>query len=492
MDEFLASVGTQVFPLCPMDTLVSLFSMPYVLFFENASRVHDFMPSEILKDSFYKALKKFPILAGHLRDAGKGLLNIVVDKSNLNMPEYTESSSDTHFGDIKAARYSWSAWPQGVTNSGLVPAAGASGEIKLATVHIIRLRDNSGVMLFVSIPHFPMDGTGYLALLNQWASLCKDMRNGTCGAEVDRSDFLFDRSIIAKNLPFARKPLDNTTDLVYKTTSLFGEWLAWISPKTRGALLNKLASMTNLDGHVFRVPKKSLETMRSEVIAAAPRKMRVSTNDLITALVSKTFAQVQNEVDTSTSGGVIQLVASAFSSLCSRVFGKETQQTIAIVSNIRHRLGIVDMNYLGNAMMVSYFSNPLEKLLEPTTAKSLADTVSSVRQHVNNIDAPYVGEFVDMISSMRSCFTQYMAYSAKHPNTLVTSNQTRFEIYGADFGDGAPSWISPVQVQASNLIILLPSPPGDKGVTLYIAAGAPVMKCILKNDYWASVATVIY
>ncbi|KAJ1997559.1 hypothetical protein GGI04_005353, partial [Coemansia thaxteri] len=48
----------------------------------------DFMASDMLHNSFYVALLDYPILAGHMAKDGAGHAMIVVDRDNLNLPEY--------------------------------------------------------------------------------------------------------------------------------------------------------------------------------------------------------------------------------------------------------------------------------------------------------------------------------------------------------------------------------------------------------------------
>ncbi|KAI8322361.1 hypothetical protein GQ54DRAFT_333282 [Martensiomyces pterosporus] len=63
-------------------------------------------------------------------------------RNNLSMPEYLESTSDTHYKDIKPAGFDKRAWPSGAVAAGPIIAPDASGIIKTANVHIVQLKDN--------------------------------------------------------------------------------------------------------------------------------------------------------------------------------------------------------------------------------------------------------------------------------------------------------------------------------------------------------------
>ncbi|KAJ2345453.1 hypothetical protein GGH92_004044 [Coemansia sp. RSA 2673] len=136
------------------------------------------MPSQLLRDSFIMTLLDFPILVGHLEMDGSGHARIVVDRDNLNLPEYLESQSDVHFQALQASKFSWDALPHGVATTGSVTRAGADGTIKLANIHVVRLQDNSGLVLFINTAHAVFDGIGYCTFVNRWAEIAKWMHSG--------------------------------------------------------------------------------------------------------------------------------------------------------------------------------------------------------------------------------------------------------------------------------------------------------------------------
>ncbi|KAI8318367.1 hypothetical protein GQ54DRAFT_249514, partial [Martensiomyces pterosporus] len=237
MEQFVNTVESQVIPLSAIDMLPGIFNTSFANFYQNHSAADNFMLSEQLKTAFYLALQQFPILAGHLKQTGDGHFSIVVDKDNLNMPEYLESSSDIHYKDIKSAGFDKSTWPSGVATVGQIMTPNSKGVIKTASVHIVRLKDNSGLILFLNIIHCVADGFAYFAFLNHWAAVCKAMRNGVVEIPRPLVEFTFDRSIIEQGLPTERKQLDATTNSVFAKSGILSKWLAWLSPQTRGSML---------------------------------------------------------------------------------------------------------------------------------------------------------------------------------------------------------------------------------------------------------------
>ncbi|KAI8318801.1 hypothetical protein GQ54DRAFT_314172, partial [Martensiomyces pterosporus] len=230
-----------------------MINVPCATFYQNHSAADNFMPSDQLKTAFYLALQAFPILAGHLKRAGDGRFSMVVDKDNLNMPEYLESTSDVHYKDIESAGFHKSVWPSGVATVGPVMAPSANSTIKTANVHIVRLKDNSGLILFLSIIHCVADGFSYFTFLNHWAAACKAIRSGAVETPKPVVEFIFDRSIVEQSLSTERKQLDPITSGIFAQSSLFSKWLAWISPETRGRMLNLFGSLAKSEIHVFHM-----------------------------------------------------------------------------------------------------------------------------------------------------------------------------------------------------------------------------------------------
>ncbi|KAJ2878055.1 hypothetical protein H4R27_005968, partial [Coemansia aciculifera] len=129
-------------------------------------------------------LLDFPTLVGHLEMNGSGHARVVVDKNNLNLPEYLESQSSVHFRDLQASKFSWDALSRGVATTVSVTTANPDGTITLANVHVVRLQDNSGLALFINTTHAVFDGIGYCTFVNRWAEISKWVRSGNTTNEL--------------------------------------------------------------------------------------------------------------------------------------------------------------------------------------------------------------------------------------------------------------------------------------------------------------------
>ncbi|KAI8318028.1 transferase family protein [Martensiomyces pterosporus] len=490
MEQFVNTVKSQVIPLSSVDMLSGMFNIPYAFFYQNTNAVDDFMPSEQLKTAFYLALQMFPILAGHLRQTGGGRFSMVVDKDNLNMPEYLESTSDVHYNDIKSAGFDRRAWPNGVATVGSVIAPDANGIIKTANVHIVRLKDYSGLILFLNIIHCVVDGFAYFAFLNHWAAVCKTMRSGAVEVPKPPVEFTFDRSIIEQNLPTERKQLDATTSSIFARPSLFSKWLAWLSPEMRGSMLRFLVSLTTTETHVFHIVDSTLDTLRSSVSKFVPEGVRLSDNDVLVALVSKTYAQALCSVKEKSGNIVTRALGSVGSAALGLLFGAESHQVTGMACDIRPRICIADKNYVGCPQIFLFVTNPLGELLTPTTAESLASIALNVRRLVENLGARYVRTLIDAMGSAPSSFAKLTAYLMKHPTLLLTSNQTRFRMFKTDFGDGYQEWAAFIK-ERPGTVIFMPCPPPMNGANISMCVEAPILREILANEFWMSTASQI-
>ncbi|KAJ1823186.1 hypothetical protein LPJ56_000156 [Coemansia sp. RSA 2599] len=494
MDEFISTVENQVFELHPLDTQSAFLNVPYHFFYANAGNAKNFMPFEDLRTSFYKALKQFPILAGSLHSEGNGKTSVVVDRSSLNMPEYKESSaSAVHISALQECKYHHSSWPAGLTTTGAITKAGPDGCIKLINVHVVRLKDNSGVIIFVNMPHYVVDGTGFFSFVELWGTLCRAARTEDRGlAEKTASQaFCFDRSIIAKHLPQERKPLDSNTLRIYTRFNPLADWLAWLSPGTRAKILDGAKFSSDIVAHTFRVSLDALDGLCKQVAQHMPDKQASASppppTHVLAALLSKTVAQAHRECRQQRG-----LLATALSPLTSLLFGKETHQSLNLLSDMRHPLGLVDKNYMGNGLLPHNTQCPLDMLESPTDPESLARVTSTVSRVYANADAQVVGSFIDLVSARPSCFTRPAVYLAMNPTMVVITNETAFKLYKADFGDGLPEWVCTVPSFVANFVGFLPSPPPSTDITVNITMKKSVMKHILLNEAWRDIASIVY
>ncbi|KAI8317824.1 hypothetical protein GQ54DRAFT_163795 [Martensiomyces pterosporus] len=233
-----------------------------------------------------------------------------------------------------------------------------------------------------------------------------------------------------------------------------------------------------------------MESLCSSVREFVPEGMRVSDNDVLVAMLSKTYAQALLNAKENGGNAVTRVLESVCSAVFGRLFGVEEHQWTSIACDIRPRIGIADKNYVGCPLVFLFLSNSLDDLLMPTSAKSLASIASNVRRLVDNLDAPYVRAFVDAMGSAPSSFAKPTAYLLKYPTLLLTTNQTRFRMFEADFGNGHQGWAAFIK-ERPGTVIFMPCPPPMKGVNISMCVETSVLREILANEFWMSAASQI-
>ncbi|KAJ2802238.1 hypothetical protein H4R20_003356 [Coemansia guatemalensis] len=497
MEEFIATVENQEIPLHPLDTQAAFLNVPYHFFFANDSGKADFMPNDALRTAFYTALRRYPILAGFLRSEGQGQTTVVVNRKELNMPEYLESTSIISFDALRVAKFHHSSWPEGLSTTSAITTAGKDGHIKLLNVHVVRMKDNSGVIIFVNMPHYVVDGTGFFSFVELWGKYCKAQRQDDqeLMQQADETTFCFDRSLISRSLPKERKPLDAQTLNVYTGFSPIADWLAWLSPTTRGKILSKAKFSADVVSHTFRVSRDVLGELHEKVSAAmSDKQLHTQDTHVLAALISKMVAQAHMKCreQENASAGLLGTITGIFSSLTGLLFGSENTQSLNLLADVRHGLGITDKCYMGNGLIPHNTQCPLSVLEAPTNVDTLADATAITSGIYGNADGPLVASFIDMISARPSCFTRPMVYLSKHPTSLVITNETGFKLYKADFGDGLPEWVCTIPSFVANFIGFLPSPADSTDIVVNVTLKAPVMKHILDDKFWKDLATIVY
>ncbi|KAJ1963396.1 hypothetical protein GGI12_002082 [Dipsacomyces acuminosporus] len=260
----------------------------------------------------------------------------------------------------------------------------------------------------------------------------------------------------------------------------------------------KLTRFAEFVAYAFHVSQVSLDKLRAAVRAFVPSDMRVSNRDLITAGLSKVVYQCEMPLQSARSG-VAGTIVSAFKSLGSRIFGSDqskadddVNQIVGMVCGMWHGIGIQGKNYTGNCIISCYVANPAKSLETPITDQSVAEIVIGVRRLIDRVDAGYFGSFMDTVAALKLHFMQFIAYTVTH-SMVYLSDHTRFGMYGADFGSGAPEWATIIPSCGNNTAVIFDSSPRQPaGISVFISAHSQVMGNLLANEHWSSISRLLY
>ncbi|KAJ1734881.1 hypothetical protein LPJ72_002148 [Coemansia sp. Benny D160-2] len=179
MDSFTSSVNSQVIYLDGYDTESTTVSIQNCYWFKNdsPSSANEFMPAKVLEDAFYKALLEFPILAGYIKTNSYSRMYIDVNKDNLNMPVYTDTTAccNLTYSAMSDSGFDLRKIPINLRGKYGVPAPVGlfNRQIKPAFFHVLRFKDNGGVFIYASAAHCLVDGYGFVSFMNRWAEIAK-------------------------------------------------------------------------------------------------------------------------------------------------------------------------------------------------------------------------------------------------------------------------------------------------------------------------------
>ncbi|KAJ1957634.1 hypothetical protein EC988_000733, partial [Linderina pennispora] len=289
------------------------------------------------------------------------------------------------YEELKAQKFAWSAWPKNTVTAEFLAERDAHGRVKMVHINIVRLADNSGLILFANVHHYAIDAKGSFEFLNQWARNCAQMQGAT--TEFQATPVIFDRKVIMESLPEVRRQGSPTTRAIFRERSILATLLAHIPmDKYVSSAISALGDGTT-QGHIFRIMRTTLDTLRADLQEFVPEGTRISDNDMIVALVSKTIGQSQNEA---CKRGWLGAAGAKLAG----VLGWTTDQPVELAVDTRRYLGI--QGYVGGALIIQHFINPLKEVYARTTLEGLAKIVVRSRNTVDNIDAGVVRDYIDI------------------------------------------------------------------------------------------------
>ncbi|KAJ2108700.1 hypothetical protein IW146_006709 [Coemansia sp. RSA 922] len=493
MEGLFDSVESDEVVLSAQDAMFSFANHPLVHFFENKELSGRFMPSNILQASLYTALKEFPLLLGHIRDGPGGLAKVAIDKHDLNMPEFVESESSIHYQSLKDGQFEWSTWPRGVATVGPMTTPNKHGTIKLLNVHVVRLRDNSGLILFCNIPHFILDGFGYYAFLNHWASLCKASICPESTSEAGRTSYVFDRAFVKDRLQDQRRPLEKQVVDILTTSSLASMALNLLSFPSQLRLVSLGVSVDRGQAHFFRITRESLDELRDLASArTSGDSADISTYALLAAVVGTAICRAQSTADARR--GALIKAALATAAAISNMFGmRPAQFTLVNMVHAHHCLELEpDCCYIGNPVILHPIQAPSKHIALAAGEESLAEVAAQVSLAVSSIDAALVGEFVDVLGANPSAYVRYAVHMGTTANILTVIDERSYNTQGVDFGDGGPAWVSGIPWHVPNFVAFFrsPSKPGD--VDVYVSLRPRIGEALIQDTFFAKYAQLLF
>ncbi|KAJ1992052.1 hypothetical protein GGI25_004359 [Coemansia spiralis] len=488
MEEFKANIKPQVIELDGFDMLPHITNISFYFYYENIGNVNNdqFMPPEQLKTAFYKAMAEFPILAGTAKTDNTGKTYIEITRDNLNKMVYTDSQCDTHFQAFKDADFNPSLLPNAFYEARMVPAPPGyfGGCIKLVEIHIVRMKDCSGIVIFASVSHMIFDAYGFSSFINRWAEINKAMLSITGGIDAVipcTCTFLQDRSIL--NIGRSSESDRVETDICDSLSSsrTLSKWLSWISPELRGRMCKLACYYTKVKNCYYHISTRALESLRSSIQEyVATDTPRLSINDVITAVVTVVISQCTILDEQGQKGAV-----ATTRYLLNKIIGGSTDYTLYYAVDTRLRLKhLSDVVYTGNSVFLRKIVTPKDVLQNNSIFQTLAIVASHIRRVVVDTDAQYVGQFGYMVNKEPDSYMRFILGHMSARNAILVSSQTRISYYDADFGYGIPTMVKPGFLTFPNVVLPMPCRPGTDGYDIAFTVSQAVAEKIKQHRFF--------
>ncbi|KAJ2829426.1 hypothetical protein IWW50_000860 [Coemansia erecta] len=445
---------------------------------------------EFCRTSFYETLNDFPILAGNLEQTKNKQLQVIIDKDDLNLPDYKETQCDVHFDTLKAAKYSAAVLPENAATADSFVIENSNKKIKLANIHVLRLRDNSGVALFVGVPHFVVDGTGFVEFMKRWSAVCACVNSQGVQANIPDYTASHDRLDLEINFPEKPALFDGRSESTYIPGGIRSRWIAGISPQSRGKLLTRLASLMHVNNARYYLSRQKLQALRLSIQDHVPGGQRMSDNSLIMTLVSIVTAQSLGTPHTmSLPTRILAKLRQSIGELLG-IPPKLFSTVMAVNTRPRLKRYTEATRYCGNAAYTLAVPNRLENFQAPATPEMLAKVAASINDGVRDADEMHVRNFMDLFSSAPDYYMRAMFYDKQRNRMAFSSNLSRMGWYNVDFGWGIPEFVTFADGHIMPITLILPAHPSLDGYIVHTMFSKKQDAFFKESTLWTETAEI--
>ncbi|KAJ2399477.1 hypothetical protein GGI23_002634, partial [Coemansia sp. RSA 2559] len=441
------------------DDISSTSSIPLYFWYQTP------IAPNVLKDSFYKTLEEFPILAGRIKTGNDSRSFVAIDKNHPNIPTYTDSSCDVHFQTLKDSDFDIRLLPVDYSSACKTPVPpGIFGRcMKLAEFHVLRMKDNRGMCIFASVAHMILDGTGYYSFMSRWAEISKCILAAPEQQDIPAREYRHDRSILETDKHEGCDALEPEVCQMFNKSTPIAKWISWVSPELRGRIFKYMIASTRTRNHYRRLSSSAYEKLVELIQPFIESGVsRLSANDVITALAAVLFAQAFYRTG--------------------RLDG-ETIFVANVMIDVRPRVKRL-ANYVGNALLVNGAANPLDLFLKDCSPQVLAAVACSIRRMVDGIDGRYCNKMGYQLNKCPGSYVDMVLQITKLSNSIVSTNHTRFKYYEIDFGSGTPMLVRPAFLVFENDLVIMPAHPDIGGYELAFTTVPEVEVAMKQSEYW--------
>ncbi|KAJ2716331.1 hypothetical protein H4R19_000713 [Coemansia spiralis] len=483
LTAFARTVEPKTYELHELARGSSIFNVTHFFHYENVDGTADFMPTSLLEEAFVDLLCEFPLMAGALHTPLRGLFTVVVEPSNLNLPEFKVSHCEADFAELKAANYAPSLLPADAATAGRYVGPTQGGPRKLAYVHIMRCKGNSGVVMFVAIAHVLLDGSSFNQVMRRWAELCKHRAAGGAPDAKPGRAIDFDYTTLSEHIQRGAPPAGAFIRHQFAPGGLQSRVFVRLPLTTQVTMARLMCGGAGFGSHFYRISQETIDALLQVIHKVVPAYQRVSANDAVSALVNIAMAQCLN--DTAAGDPPTGAFQRAMQSLLRLLKPQPKMFEHIGVADVRTRIGMgPEAPYCGDAVVHYTSLIPLAEMQGEVTPTMLAQVAMATRKGTESIDRAYVHAMASTILAEPDCTVRPFAYGIGPPSHLVITNHSRIGHYQVDFGWGAPVWTNVLEESMTAMCYLYSAPPPTTGNIIHLLLPHDIHKRVHHLQFW--------
>ncbi len=369
-----------------------------------------------MQESLSELLSMYPVLAGRIHDGG-------IACNGAGVFFECQTCSDVSIGDISRRKFPGKRFMAACDARSM-----QVGKSPVLNIRLSLLRD--GALLNVKCSHFCADGSSFYRMMEEWAMLTRGERPG----EVSCHDDGVLPGILAGSDAYR---VLKAADTAGAEEIVRREGACRIGPSVMFPMLWQ--KITGLDRRlsvpVF-IPDAEIRAVQDRVAEACGR--RVGRNAVLSAMTVALLGKPMGWT-----GRKISMVHTA---------------------DHRKRVSGLGRDYMGNAS----FTLPPSVISAGLPVEEIAVLAENDTRRMLSPDAEerYFGIYCAMIERK----LPYLTFDINtmwccRPTTFIINNCLKFNIYGIDFGSGAPLFAWPLDF--GDPVRFWPAPPGKEGVYVY-------------------------
>ena len=392
----------------------------------NQSWLYDrHLNTAMMKETLVEVLNEYPTLSGRISDN-----SIICNNAGVFWEENQQpGTSVKELSKITLPEKRFQAefeitLPEKRFQAEFDNKAAVAGAFPLLSIKVSHLKD--GTILNVKCSHFCADGGTFYRMMENWSSLARDEG-------------------------FVIKPVydDTAVSKALAATNVYGE-LASHDMKGTGGMLEK-------EG-MYRIRPSVMFPMMWQKLLRIDRRL-----SLPVFVPYSRIAAVKDASERSV-GRNAALSAIAVEILKRPMGWSGKNINVVHTADHRGRIDFIDMDYAGNASFT----------LRPTTVNAdlpAGQMASLIEEDMKRMLEPECeSRYFAFYYTMLEKKMPYLPFDINsmwcaHPVTFIINNCLKFNIYGMDFGEGAPVFAWPLDF--SDPVRFWPAPPQEDGVYIY-------------------------